>query len=50
MKEISATAKLRPAAIAQQTSTSASLLLTFFQELLAVANHLQESVGQFKVN
>jgi methyl-accepting chemotaxis protein PixJ len=38
------------AAIAGQTSFSATDVSASFQELLAVAQSLQESVGQFKVN
>jgi methyl-accepting chemotaxis protein PixJ len=38
------------AAIAQHTSTEATLVSTSFKELLAVAQELQTSVGQFKVS
>jgi methyl-accepting chemotaxis protein len=38
------------AAIAQKTSSGASLVSESFKELLAVAQSLQEDVGQFRVS
>ena len=38
------------AAIANQTSSEATVVSTAFQELLALAQELQASAGQFKVN